>query len=546
MQLLTEISREGAGGYSLSALTIPTQELLPDRYLRKDLNLPQVSEMDITKEFMERANTNISVDDAKLFCLGSCTMGYTPDLIRKIHLPFLGLHPLQPEQTAQGAFKILHNLERILSEFGGAEEGTLHPAAGAHSELTAIYMIEKYHRDNCEGEKRKYVVIPDSSHGTNPATATMAGYAKENVVSIPTDKDGSMDYNALKEFMNEHGDEVAALMITQPNTFGIYDKRIKEITELMHEHGAKVFCDGANFAALTGRVRFADLGVDIWHFNLHKTFGVPHVGGGPGAGYVGATSDLVPYLPGPRIVENEGTFSLEYNPKSIGAVSSAFGNFLADVRSLGYILALGQDGFREASGRAVLAANYLFEKVKLVLPPAFDVPVAHEFVVLDIPLQKYGLTAGDFAKGLIDRRIYPTVNFPHASSIVRDPMTKELLYGPKIWNFLIEPTFNPKLSTLDDVAVDFEQILKQAQEEPDWLKYSPYTLSVGRVLDEADAWSDRYALSLARRGLSLTDWNRVGEELEQMFKDIQEHLRKDREKELLGKGLGYQLAFDEI
>lgn len=530
MQLLTEISREGAGGYILSALTVPTQELLPDRYLRKDLNLPQVSEMDIKKEFMERGNANISVDDALLFCLGSCTMGYTPDLIRKIHLPFLGLHPLQPEQSAQGAFRILHNLERILSEFGGAEEGTLHPAAGAHSELTSIYMIEKYHRDRGEGEKRKYVVVPDSSHGTNPATAAMAGYSKENIISIPTYKDGSMDYDALKEFVNEHGDEVAALMITQPNTFGIYDKRIKEITELMHEHGAKVFCDGANFAALTGRVRYADLGVDVWHFNLHKTFGVPHGGGGPGAGYVGATPDLVPYLPGPRIVENEGRFSLEYNPKSIGSISSAFGNFLADVMSYGYILLLGQDGFREASGRAVLAANYLFEKVKLVLPPAFDVPVAHEFVVMDVPLQNYGLTAGDFAKGLIDRGIYPTVNFPHASSIVRDPITKKLLYGPKIGNFLIEPTFNPKLSTLDEVAMVFDEIAKRAMESPDWLRYSPHNLSIARVLDEGNAWSDRYALNLARKGVSLTNWHEVEREIQQMFRDIEEDLRKKREK----------------
>ncbi len=474
---LNELSREGAGGYRLPSLEVPFQTPLPQKYLRADLPLPQLTEHDAVREFMKRSHTNTSVDGSPLFPLGSCTMIYNPAAIRDVAV-FANLHPLQPEQTSQGALRILFDLERILSELGGAAAGTLQPAAGAHSELTAVFMIAAYHASRGEGDQRKTVLIPDSAHGTNPASAAMAGY---NVQTAPSNKSGRLDLEALTKIMEEKGNTVAALMITQPSTFGIYDEQIKDITKVMHDYGAQVFCDGANFAALVNRVKFGDLGIDVFHFNLHKTFGVPHGGGGPGAGYTGAAKHLVPFLPTPRIESSMERFVLSFDhPQSIGTVSSAYGNFLADVMADKYILLMGSDGLMESSGVAVEAGNYQHQLLSKILPPAFGGVVMHEGIVLDTPLRGLKvnsdgrakqLTVIDLVKALTDLGYYaPTVGFPLHDGI------------------LTEPTHSASKAAMDAFARDLKEAVEHATQDPEWLATSPHSTLVGRL---KEAESDR-------------------------------------------------------
>ncbi|MBI2580669.1 aminomethyl-transferring glycine dehydrogenase subunit GcvPB [Candidatus Woesearchaeota archaeon] len=467
MKPLNELSREGAGGYRLPKLEVPPQPQLPQSYLRAELKLPQLTEHDVIREFMGRSHANTSVDGSPLFPLGSCTMIYTPIAARKAPELFAQLHPLQPAQTAQGALKLMHDLERILSEMGGAAAGSLQPAAGAHSELTAMFMIAAYHKSKGEDKQRRVVLIPDSAHGTNPASAAMAGYAVE---TVPSDKRGRLDYARLEEVLREKGESVAAFMITQPSTYGIYDEKINDITALLHRHGAQVFCDGANFAALTNRVKFGDLGVDVFHFNLHKTFGVPHGGGGPGAGFVGAAEHLVPFLPVPRVEERNGRFELSHDhPQSIGTLSSAYGNFLADVMAYAYIQLLGSEGFREASGVAVLTGNYMHRMLSEVLPPAFPGLVMHEGIVLDTPLRKLSLKVMDLVKGIIDLGYYaPTVSFPLGNGI------------------LTEPTHSASRGAIDGFAQDVAEIVKHAEQDPLWLAASPHN-TPARRFEEAKA-----------------------------------------------------------
>ncbi len=475
---LNELSREGAGGYRLPPLEVPLQTPLPQNYLRADLQLPQMTEHGARREFMKRSHANTSVDGSPLFPLGSCTMIYNPAAIRDV-AAFANLHPFQPAQTSQGALRMLYDLERILSELGGAEAGTLQPAAGAHSELTAVFMIAAYHRSRGEGSQRKTVLIPDSAHGTNPASAAMAGY---DIQTVPSNKKGRLDLEALTKIMGEKGNTVAAFMITQPSTFGIYDEQIKGITKVMHDYGAQVFCDGANFAALVNRVKFGELGVDVFHFNLHKTFGVPHGGGGPGAGYTGATKHLVPFLPTPRIEERSGRFALSFDhPKSIGTISLAHGNFLADVMAYKYILLMGSDGLREGSGVAVLAGNYQHHLLSQVLPPEFGGMVMHEGIVLDTPLRRLSvaadgkqrqLTVLDLVKALTDLGYYaPTVGFPLHNGI------------------LTEPTHSASKAAMDAFARDLKEAVEHAIRDPKWLATSPHNTLVGR-LEEAE--SDRH------------------------------------------------------
>ena len=478
MKQLIELSREGAGGYRLPPSVVPQQTQLPEKYLRTSLNLPQLTEHDAVREFMERSHTNVSVDGAPLFPLGSCTMIYTPTSARKVAEEFARLHPLQPAQTSQGALRLMYDLERTLSEMGGASAGTLQPAAGAHSEITAVFMIAAYHRSRGEGPKRKIVLIPDSAHGTNPASAAMAGY---KVLEVPSNSAGRLDYKKLEEIVKENGAAIAALMVTQPSTFGIYDESIKDVTALMHSCGAQVYGDGANFAALANWVKFGDLGFDVFHFNLHKTFGVPHGGGGPGAGFVGAAQHLEPFLPVPRVDARGEGFVLSFDqPQSIGTVSSAYGNFLADVMAYKYIQLLGSDGFREASAAAVLTGNYMHHLLSQILPAAFPGRVMHEGIVLDTPLRKLkpetngnekALTVIDLVKALVDKGYYaPTVGFPHHQGI------------------LTEPTHSASKGAIDGFASVLKEAVEHAMKDPDWLATSPHNTPVGRLLE---AESDR-------------------------------------------------------
>lgn len=482
MRPLVNLSREGAGGYRLPELVVPKTANLPDNYMRHDLNLPQLTEHDVIREFMERSHSNVSVDETKLFPLGSCTMIYTPAVARMV-AEYAALHLSQPDHTTQGALRLMYDLEVILSEIGGAAQGTLQPIAGAHSELTALFMIHAYHESR--NDQRKYILIPDSAHGTNPASAAMAGY---KVINIPSRKDGRLDIEALssklseKEDGTEIGKKSAAFMITQPSTFGIYDENIKEITALLHEYGIQVFCDGANLAALTNRVKFIELGVDAYHNNLHKTFGVPHGGGGPGAGFVGVAAHLVPFLPVPVIEERNGKYVRSYDkPLSIGSVSGTDGNFLADVMALKYILLMGADGLREGSGVSVLDGNYLHILLSRVLPAAFNGWVMHEGIVKDTPLKalkaiiendggisdktkERGLTVIDLVKGLIDLGYYaPTVGFPIHDGI------------------LTEPTHSARKADMDKFAEDLAEIVRHATEDPVWLATAPHNTPIRRA-----------------------------------------------------------------
>ncbi len=487
LKTLDELSRPGAVGYRLPTLHLPEPEVLPLsygalplRYLREEfggpyraLKLPELSERDVVRAFANRGRANVSVDGADLYPLGSCTMIDTPHAARRVDA-FSGLHPWQPEETVQGALGLMYRLERILSEFGGAYKGTLQPAAGAHGELTAMLMIAAYHRSR--GEERSVVLIPDSAHGTNPATAAMAGYT---VVAVKSDSTGRLSMDDLESKLEEHGAKVAALMITQPNTYGIYDESLPRIAEAVHKRGGEVYCDGANFAALTGRVLLGQLGVDAFHFNLHKTFGVPHGGGGPGAGFVGIAEHLAPFLPVPLIEQNiDGLFVLSYDrPSSIGTVSSAFGNFLADVMAYQYIHLMGDDGFREASAVSVLAGNYMHRLLGEVLEPAFPGLVAHEGIVRATALEALTVNTGgkerrlnvtDLAKGLISRLGLGIFHAPTIGWPVHDGL-------------LTEPTHSASKGAMDRFAAQVEYVMAMARADPEWLARAPYGTPSSRI-----------------------------------------------------------------
>ncbi len=483
MQPLIELGRQGAVGYRHAELVVPRRNIIPEEYLRTTpLNLPELTEHDVTREMMERSHHVLSVDEAKLFPLGSCTMIYTPHAARRVE-DFANSHLYQPDSSVQGNLRILYDLENILSELGGAKKGTLQPIAGAHGELTAMFMIGAYHK--FRNDKRRYALIPQSAHGTNPSSAAMAGLEVRN---LPPEENGKLDLGVLKDYLSqtdretgrELGYSVAAFMITQPSTYGLYEEKIIEITGLMHKYGIQVYCDGANFAALNNRVKLIDLGADAFHFNLHKTFGVYHGGGGPGAGFVGVAEHLESFLPVPLIKKRQDKFVRSYNaPLSIGPVSGTLGNFLADIIAYQYIHLMGSDGMREATGIAVLNGNYQHHLLSKFLPPAFAEYVMHEGIVTDAELRKLKvkiqldgkpdekdrpLTVADLAKAIIDSGRYyaPTVSFPLHEGI------------------LTEPTSSARRQDMDDFAADLEQIVIRASEDPEWLATSPHNLIVGR------------------------------------------------------------------
>ncbi|MDR1943453.1 MAG: aminomethyl-transferring glycine dehydrogenase subunit GcvPB [Synergistaceae bacterium] len=466
MKLSFEKSVEGRSFPILPALDVPEKNL-PDGLLRKrPLRLPQMSPPDITRRYTQLAKRTHGVNDG-FYPLGSCTMKYNPKLNDEMaNLPgFTGIHPLQPPETAQGCLEALATAEKLLCEITGMDAMTFQPAAGAHGEFAGVLLIKAWH-DSRGDRKRTKIIAPDSAHGTNPATAAMTGY---QVVNIRSDPSGRVDLGALREAV---GDDTAGLMLTNPNTAGVFEKNILEITKIIHDAGGLCYYDGANLNAIMGVARPGDMGFDAVHLNLHKTFSTPHGGGGPGAGTVGCKSFLAPFLPKPGVVLGEGGYSFFDPPQSVGAVKAFYGNFLVTLRALVYILTLGRDGLAEASRNAVLNANYMMKALSGAYDVAYPGPCMHEFVLTMEKLKKEsGVSAMDVAKSMLDYGMHPpTMYFPLT--------VKEAL--------MIEPTETESRETLDEAISVLLGIRGRADDDPRALREAPLHTPVRRV-DEVNA-----------------------------------------------------------
>ncbi len=477
--LLFERSNPGVVGHvfpkaepDVTKIVGKISDIIPSKMIRKGLpKIPEVSEPGVARHFTRLSQMNFAVN-LGTYPLGSCTMKYNPaENNWAANTPgFAWLHPLQDPSMTQGALEMMWDLEGWLGEITGMDAVTLQPAAGAQGEWAGVMMMREYHRcftEDCE--LRTEMLIPDAAHGTNPASAAMAGY---KVVVIPSSKEGLVDLDALKEAV---GPRTAGLMLTNPNTIGVFEKDIGEIADIVHDAGGLVYYDGANFNAIMGKVRPGDMGFDVVHLNLHKTFSTPHGGGGPGAGPVGVTEKLKDFLPVPRVVKkDDGSFGLDYDyPQSIGKVKSFYGNFGVLIRAYSYIYALGTEGLERASEVAVLNANYVAHHVNKIpgftLPYSKDAPRMHECVISAEELkEKTGVTAMNVAKRLLDFGVHaPTVYFP---LIVQEAL-------------MIEPTETESRQDLDFFISVLAKISKEAHEDPEKVKNAPYSTSVG-LLDE--------------------------------------------------------------
>ncbi len=379
-KLIFEISKEGRQGYKLPPCDverIDISEMIPEHLLsKKDISLPEVSEVDVIRHFTLLSNKNYGVDTG-FYPLGSCTMKYNPKINEDMaSIPsFTRIHPYQSEKTVQGSLQLMYELSEKLAEISGMDQVSLQPAAGAHGELTGLMIIKAFHENNGDF-KRKKIIVPDSAHGTNPASANVAGF---EIVEIKSNEKGGVDLDSLKSVLN---DEIAGLMLTNPNTLGLFDENIKEISKLVHEAGGLVYYDGANLNAIMGKARPGDMGFDVVHMNLHKTFSTPHGGGGPGSGPVGVKKELIQYLPVPIIEKNGENYILNYDkPLSIGKIKSFYGNFGVLVRAYSYILSMGAEGLKKASEMAVLNANYMKSRLKDYYYLPIDKVCKHEFVL---------------------------------------------------------------------------------------------------------------------------------------------------------------------
>ncbi|WII39807.1 aminomethyl-transferring glycine dehydrogenase subunit GcvPB [Paenibacillus thiaminolyticus] len=466
-KLIFELSKPGRTAYSLPECDVPQrdiEEMIPAGMLRQQpAELPEVYEVDVIRHYTELSRRNFGIDNG-FYPLGSCTMKYNPKINEDVArlAGFAKIHPYQPAESIQGALEMLYTLQQDLAELTGMDEVTLQPAAGAHGEWTGLMMIRAYHES--KGETRTKVIVPDSSHGTNPASATAAGL---DTITIPSDERGLVDLEALRAAV---GPDTAALMLTNPSTLGLFEEHILEIADIVHEAGGLLYYDGANSNAIMGITRPGDMGFDVVHLNLHKTMSTPHGGGGPGAGPVGVKSILAPYLPKPLIVKKEdGSFGFEEErPTSIGRVKAYLGNFGILVRAYTYMRTYGPDGLRRVSECAVLNANYMMHR----LAPYFEVPYPgvckHEFVISGSGLKQYGVRTLDVAKRLLDFGFHPpTIYFPLN---VEECM-------------MIEPTETESKETLDTFIDTMIQIAKEAEEQPDLLLNAPHHTDVRR-LDE--------------------------------------------------------------
>lgn len=473
MELIFDTSKPGRKGTSLPAMDVPDQCSIPRELMREnDAPLPEVSELDAIRHFTLLSRKNMGVD-SNFYPLGSCTMKYNPKFHERISSMngFADLHPLLPQlrhggALTQGALAVIYESERMLSELMGFSQFTMQPMAGAHGELTGVMLIAAYFKDHND-KGRRVMLIPDSAHGTNPASAAMAGF---ETVEILTDKDGNVDMDCLKNALNE---QVAGIMLTCPSTLGLFDPNVKQICDLIHQIGGFAYCDGANLNAIVGRLRPGDVGFDVIHVNLHKTFSTPHGGGGPGAGPVGVCESLVDYLPVSRVAKRaDGTYTLEYNhQKSIGYIAPFYGNFAIILRAYAYMLTLGKEGFARVSENAVLNANYIRTKLAPYFEQKYDRVCMHECVLSASNHVEKGIHALDIAKALIDRGFHPpTMYFP--------------LIVPEA--LMIEPTETESLETIDRFIQAVSDIVREIEQDPEKVLECPLTTPVKR-LDETNA-----------------------------------------------------------
>ncbi len=455
-----------------SAFDVPSfkeKNSLPKKFLREGLSslgLPQLSELEVIRHYVDLAASNFSIEKG-LYPLGSCTMKYNPKINDDMAaLPaFSAVHPYAPKKLTQGSLELMAQVEKWLCELSGMDAVTLLPSAGAHGEFTGLKLIRAYHKD--KGLQKKKILIPDSAHGTNPASSALCGY---DVIKVPSNEKGILDPKMVAQLLSS---DVAGIMITNPNTLGLFEENIAEIAKLMHQHDALVYCDGANFNALMGQAKVADMGIDVIQFNLHKTFSTPHGGGGPGAGPVGVKEKLIPYLPLPRVIFKENNYTLlKENLKSIGRIKGFYGNFGVLVRAYTYMRAMGGDGLTKASQMAVLNANYIKQRLKSHYEVAYDdKPCMHEVILSDKKQLKYNIKTLDIAKRLMDYGFHPpTIYFP-------------LIVAGAL---MIEPTETESKEEVDRFCDAMISIAKECEQTPDIVHQAPHTSPVRRV-DEVKA-----------------------------------------------------------
>ncbi len=460
-KLIFERSHAGRKGYDLPKLDVPELDsLIPsDMQRTEDLKLPEIAEIDLVRHYTNLSRRNFGVDNG-FYPLGSCTMKYNPKINEEMPALFSDLHPLLDGDMAQGALELMLDMDKALCEITGMDKFTLQPAAGAHGEYTGLMIIKAYHEMR-QDTARNVIIVPDAAHGTNPASAVMAGFKTREIKS---NSDGGVDLDALRAAV---GPDVAGLMLTNPSTLGLFETNIKEIANIVHEAGGLLYYDGANLNAIMGIARPGDMGFDVVHLNLHKTFSTPHGGGGPGSGPVGVKKELIPYLPYPVVMSHHnGPAVLDYDrPLSIGKVKNFFGNFGVIVKAYAYILSLGGKGLREASENAVLNANYVFHHLKGIYGVPHDRICMHECVIEPGELLSLGVHTTDIAKALIDRGYHPmTIYFP---LIVHEAM-------------MIEPTESESRETLDEFIAAMRDIARVAKENPEALHEAPVNTPVGR------------------------------------------------------------------
>lgn len=464
-QLIFEMSRSGRIGYQLEKKPLD-DVVLPEGLMRElPLDLPEVSEFDVVRHYTNVSQKNFGVETG-FYPLGSCTMKYNPKINDELAtLPgFANIHPLQPVKTVQGILKVYHETQKMLAEISGLAAYSLNPFAGAHGELAGLMIIKAYHEKR-QDSKRKYIIVPDSAHGTNPASATVCGF---ETIEIKSNLDGTVNIEALKEVLN---DETAGLMLTNPNTAGVFEKDISEIAKLVHKAGGLLYYDGANLNALLGQAKPGDMGFDITHINLHKTFSTPHGGGGPGSGPVGVCERLLEFLPNPIVKEKDGYYYFEDSKDSIGALGQFYGNASVYLRAYVYLMTFGKEHMSKIGPYAVLNANYIKDSLK----DLYELPIKgycmHEFVFDGLIDESTGVKTLDIAKRLLDYGFHaPTVYFP-------------LIFSQSM---MIEPTEVESKDTLDQFIEVMRKVAKEAIENPEILKTAPHTTIVRR-LDEAKA-----------------------------------------------------------
>jgi len=470
--LIFELSHAGRRGYSLPKNSYQghaTTELPAALRRTEDAELPECDEMTVVRHYTNHSANNFGVNNG-FYPLGSCTMKYNPIINEEIAAmkEFTSLHPLQPAETCQGALEVYYGLQQSLAALTGLSEFTLNPCAGAHGELTGLMVIRAYHMSRGD-EKRTKVIIPDSAHGTNPASAAVCGL---DVIEVKSRENGLVDVEDLKKLIEEQGDQVAAMMMTNPNTLGLFEQEIPEIQKIVHECGGLMYYDGANLNPMLGVSRPGDMGFDVMHINLHKTFSTPHGGGGPGRGPIGVRAGLEEFLPTPRVVLSADETSLRVETgdyeKSLGSVGSFFGNFGVVLRAYTYILSLGKENIKMVGPLATLNANYIKDSLKDVYELPIDGLCKHEFVFDGLKDKSTGVTTMDVAKRLLDYGYHaPTIYFP-------------LLFHESL---MIEPTENESKETIDGFIGVMRKIAEEAKNIPDEVKSAPHNTPIGRVDD---------------------------------------------------------------